>query len=147
MGKKGGKLMSFRAVVVVGDRNGQVGVGCASAKEIQDAVRKAKLKAIKDSAMIVIRGTSRTCIHKQTFQYAGAIVMLRPAGEGTGVIAGGAVREVLELAGFENIFGKQIGSSNQLNNAMATFENLKSMNTREFYAKLRGTSVEEITAS
>lgn len=143
---KGGKQMSFRAVVVVGDGEGTVGVGCSKAKEVMDAVRKAGIEARKDSIKVNLATKARTLPHRTQATAGGAVVMLRPAAEGTGVIAGGAVRIVLELAGVKNGFGKQLGSSNQLNNARATVNGLKSVRSFQEVSALRGISVEELFA-
>lgn len=142
---KGGKNMSFRAVVVIGDKNGTVGVGCGKAKEVVGAVEKARIAAQKNCIKIDLTGgEASTFQHKHTQKYSGALVMLRPAANGTGVIAGGACKSVLELAGVKNGFAKQYGSANQLNNAMAVLEGLRSMRSLEQVAKQRGISVKEL---
>lgn len=143
---KGGKKMSFRAVVVVGDKKGRVGVATGKSSEVITAVTKAVAQAKKDAIKVTLCTKSCTVAHKVTEQYSGAIVMLHPSADGTGVIAGGAVRTVLELAGFKNCFGKQMGSPNQLSNAMATIEGLKSMTTFKEMAARRGLTVEELLA-
>lgn len=138
---KGGKQLSFRAVVVVGDEKGKVGVGCAAAKEVVTAVQKAVLDAKRK--MVTVPLTKNASFPHRIEGIAGAAkVMLRPASEGTGVIAGGSVRVVLELAGVKNAFGKQLGSPNALNNARATVDGLSSMKTYTQVAKDRNVSVE-----
>lgn len=140
---KGGKVMSFRAVVAVGDDKGRVGVGCAAAKEVVMAVEKAALDAKKHVISVPItRGLSFP--HRVNGIAGGAKVMLRPASQGTGVIAGGAVREILELSGIKNGFGKQLGSDNPLNNARATIDGLSQLRTLGQAAANRGMSVEQM---
>jgi len=143
---KGGKQLSFRAVVVVGDGEGSVGVGCSKAKEVMDAVRKAGIEARKAQVKVMLSTKAKTLTHRTQQSAGGATVMLRPAAEGTGVIAGGAVRVVLELAGVKNCFGKQLGSNNQLNNARATINGLKSVRSFKDVADMRGKTVEELFA-
>mmetsp|Transcript_7627 Transcript_7627/g.20808 ORF Transcript_7627/g.20808 Transcript_7627/m.20808 type:complete len:230 (-) Transcript_7627:91-780(-) len=138
---KGGKQLRFRAVVVVGNENGTVGVGCASAKEVVMAVQKAAVDA-KRNLVTVPLSKSSSFPHRFDGVFGAARVMLRPAAEGTGVIAGGAVRSVLELAGVKNGFGKQLGSDNALNNAKATVEGLKAMRTFKDVARERGLPLE-----
>lgn len=137
---KGGKQLSFRAVVVVGNERGKVGVGCAAAKEVVTAVQKAAIDA-KRNLVTVPLTKNYTFPHRMDGIFGAAKVMLRPASEGTGVIAGGAVRVVLELAGVKNAFGKELGSPNPLNNARATLEGLKSMKTYSQVARDRNVSV------
>lgn len=140
---KGGKQLNFRAVVVVGDMNGRVGVGVAKAKEVITAVQNAVKDGKKQlETVTVVKG--KTFPHRADGHFGSAHVMLRPAGPGTGVIAGGAVRTVLELAGYENGFGKQLGSTNPLNNARATVEGLKLMKTHKMVAEERGIDVKEL---
>jgi small subunit ribosomal protein S5 len=129
--------------VVVGDENGTVGVGCDSAKEVVQAVRKAVVDAKRKLVTVPLTKTN-SFPHRFDGRFGSAKVMLRPASEGTGVIAGGAVRVVLELAGVKNAFGKQLGSDNPLNNARATVEGLKNMRTFEMVAAIRGLPVEDI---
>eukprot|EP00890_Picochlorum_soloecismus_P005713 jgi/Picsp_1/6142/NSC_03496-R1_30s ribosomal protein s5 len=138
---KGGKQLRFRAVVVVGNENGTVGVGCASAKEVVTAVQKAAVDA-KRNLVTVPLSKSSSFPHRFDGVFGAARVMLRPAAEGTGVIAGGAVRTVLELAGVKNGFGKQLGSDNPLNNAKATVEGLRNMRTFRDVAEQRGVPLE-----
>jgi len=127
--------------VVVGNENGSVGVGCASAKEVVTAVQKAAVDA-KRNLVTVPLSKSSSFPHRFDGVFGAAKVMLRPAAEGTGVIAGGAVRTVLELAGVKNGFGKQLGSDNPLNNAKATVEGLRNMRTFKDVAAQRGLPLE-----
>jgi small subunit ribosomal protein S5 len=129
--------------VVIGDESGTVGVGCASAKEVVSAVQKASVDAKRNLVKIPLTKNA-SFPHRFEGVAGSARVMLRPASEGTGVIAGGAVRVVLELAGVKNAFGKQLGSPNPLNNARATVDGLKSMRTFEQVAQLRGIPLEQL---
>ena len=140
---KGGKQLSFRAVVVVGDELGQVGVGCAAAKEVVVAVQRAVVDAKKDLVTVPLTKTN-SFPHRIDGIAGAAKVMLRPAAEGTGVIAGGAVRVVLELAGVKNAFGKQLGSDNPLNNARAALDGLRNLRTLKQVAADRGITVAEL---
>lgn len=140
---KGGKQLSFRAVVVAGNGQGEVGVGCASAKEIAQAVQRAVLLAKRESVFFPLN-KAYSLPHQIDGYWGAAKVMLRPAADGAGVIAGGAVRVVLELAGVRNCFGKQLGSANQLNNARATIEGLRNLRTFKMVSKQRGVSVAEL---
>lgn len=128
----------------MGDEEGTVGVGCDSAKDVQQAVAKAVRDARRNLVRVPLTGKALTFPHRFDGYFGAAKVMLRPASEGTGVIAGGAVRVVLELAGVKNAFGKQLGTDNPLNNARATIEGLKSMRTFEQVAAMRGLPVEEL---
>lgn len=143
---KGGKQMAFSAVVVVGDGNGTVGIGCAKAKEVINAVQKASAQAKKECIKVELTKKAKTLTHRIQERSGGATVMLRPAAEGTGVIAGGAVRVVLELAGVQNCFGKQLGSPNPLNNARATIIALQNVRTFKEVAADRGITVEQMFA-
>ena len=139
---KGGRNFRFSALVVVGDENGNVGMGMAKALEVPEAIRKAIQDAKKDMISVPLVGT--TIPHEILGHFGAGKVLLKPASEGTGVIAGGAVRAVCELAGIKDIRGKSLGTSNPRNIVNATmdaFENLKSV---EEVAKLRGKTVEEI---
>jgi len=141
---KGGSQMSFRATVVVGDGKGLVGVGCKKAKEVQIAVSKAASDARKSAKRAPIT-KGDTFPHRVTIKgKGGAVVMLRPAAPGTGVIAGGACRTVLELAGYKNCFAKQLGSANPLNNARAVVAGLNEMRTFKEVAKMRDMTLEEL---
>jgi small subunit ribosomal protein S5 len=135
--------MMIMVQVVIGNENGMVGVGCDSAKEVLQAVRKAVADAKRNLVSIPLTKNA-SFPHRFDGIFGSAKVMLRPAAEGTGVIAGGAVRVVLELAGVKNGFGKQLGSANPLNNAKATVEGLKSMRTFEQVAAERGVPIEKL---
>lgn len=139
---KGGKKLSFRAVVVVGNKKGQVGVGCAKAAEVIIAIQKAVADGRKNLINVPIFKT--TIPHPITGRSGAGNVMLRPASQGTGVIAGGAVRAVLELAGIENILSKSIGSKTPLNAANATLEALQSLKPFDIVAKRRGLSLKNM---
>lgn len=139
---KGGKKLSFRAIVIVGNQKGQVGVGCAKASEVIIAIQKAVADGRKNLINVPIYKT--TIPHPITGRSGAGSVMLRPASEGTGVIAGGAVRAVLELAGIENILSKSLGSKSPLNAANATMDALKSLRLFSDAAKTRGLSVMEM---
>lgn len=121
----GGRRLRFRATVVVGDKKGRVGVGVAKGLEVVTAIQKAVSKAKKAMVTVPLKGT--TVPHEIIIKYCGAKVLLKPATDGTGIIAGGAVRSVLEVAGVQNVLSKMLGSSNKINNVYATFEALKSM--------------------
>ncbi len=139
---KGGRNFRFNALVVVGDENGYVGVGSGKATEIPDAIRKGIEDAKKNLIFIPKVGTSIP--HDTLGIYGAGKVLLKPAKEGTGVIAGGPVRAVLELAGIHDIYTKSLGSNNPTNMVRATIEGLSQLKTVEMIAKLRGKSVEEI---
>ena len=140
---KGGRQRRFSATVVVGDKKGRVGLGIGKANEVPDAIKKAIQSATKNVVKIPL--TDGRTISHETIGIAGAAkVVLRPASAGTGVIAGGAVRAVLELAGVKDILSKSLGSNTKINMAYATLEALKSQRTIEEVAKLRGKKVEEI---
>ena len=139
---KGGRTFRFSAVVVVGDENGHVGVGNGKAAEVPDAIKKAIEEAKKNLVEVPVVGT--TILHEYVGKFGSANVLLKPAEEGTGVIAGGSVRPVLELAGYKDIRTKVIGTNNPRNVVYATIEGLKSMKTVEQIAKKRGKRVDEI---
>ncbi len=139
---KGGRNMRFSVAVVVGDGNGRVGVGQGKAHEIPEAVRKAEEDAKKKMITVPMVGT--TVPHRNIGIFGAGKVLLMPAAEGTGIIAGSSVRTVLEAAGLKDVRAKSIGSSNTGNMANATIEGLKTMLTAEKVAKLRGKTVEEI---
>lgn len=139
---RGGRNRSFVALVVVGDGQGHVGAGQGKAREVADAIRKGIDRAKKN--MIKVRMVGTTIPHEVTARYAGARVLLKPASEGTGVIAGGPVRAVLEAAGVRDVLTKSLGSNNPMNVVKATIEGLKSLRTAEEVAAMRGKKVEEI---
>ena len=142
---KGGRNMRFSALVVVGDGNGHVGAGLGKAAEIPEAIRKGKEDAQKH--MISVARTDYMSItHDNIGKFGGASVLLKRAPEGTGVIAGGPARAVIELAGIKNIRTKSLGSNNKQNVVFATLEALKALKTPEEVARLRGKSVDEILA-
>ena len=139
---KGGRNMRFSALVVVGDEKGRVGAGMGKATEIPEAIRKATDDAKKNLVNVPLDGT--TVPHESTGYFSTAKVVLLPAPEGTGVIAGGAARAVLELAGVKDIRTKSFGTNNPINTVKATIEALKLMRNAEQVAKMRGKTVEEI---
>lgn len=139
---KGGRHMRFSAVVVVGDGNGHVGVGNGKAAEVPEAIKKATDDAKKN--LVEVSLVNGTLPHEYTTNFGSSKVILKPAVEGTGIIAGGAVRPVLELAGVKNVTAKTLGSRNSRNVVYATIKALKAMRTPEEVAKLRGKTVEEI---
>ena len=139
---KGGKKLSFRAIVIVGNQKGQVGVGCAKASEVIIAIQKAIADGRKNLITVPIFKT--TIPHPITGRSGAGAVMLRPASQGTGIIAGGAVRSVLELAGIENILSKSLGSKSPLNAANATLEALKALRPFNEVAKKRGLTMAEL---
>ena len=140
---KGGRQRRFSACVVVGDRKGQVGLGIGKANEVPDAIKKAVQAATKHVVRVSIVD-ERTIPHEAIGVRGASKVLLKPAAEGTGVKAGGPVRDVLELAGVKDILSKSLGSNTKINMAYATLEALKSQKTAEQIAKLRGKKVEEI---
>ena len=139
---KGGKKLSFRAIVIVGNKKGQVGVGCAKAAEVIIAIQKAIADGRKNVITVPIFKT--TIPHPITGKSGAGAVMLRPASEGTGIIAGGAVRLVLELAGIENILAKSLGSKAPLNAANATLDALKALTPFKEVAEKRGLTMAEL---
>jgi len=139
---KGGRNMRFSALVVVGDEKGRVGAGMGKAAEIPEAIRKAVEDAKKHLVTVPLDGT--TIPHNVTGYFSTAKVVLLPAPEGTGVIAGGAARAVLDLAGVRNIRTKSFGTNNSINTVKATLEALKLLRSAEQVAKMRGKTVEEL---
>lgn len=140
---KGGRQRRFSATVVVGDRNGKVGLGIGKAAEVPDAIKKAIQAANKNIITIPLMD-GRTIAHEAIGVSGAARVMMKPAKAGTGIIAGGSVRAVLELAGIRDIVSKSLGARTKLNMAQAAINALKSIKTPEEVAKLRGKTVEEI---
>ena len=139
---KGGRTFRFSAVVVVGDGEGHVGVGNGKSSEVPDAIKKAIEDAKKNLIEVPIVGT--TVPHEYIGKFGSASVVIKPAAEGTGLIAGGSVRPVLELAGYKDVKTKVLGSNNPRNVVYATLNGLSSMETVEQVAKKRGKKVEEI---
>ena len=140
---KGGRNMRFTALVVVGDGNGHVGAGLGKATEIPEAIRKVKEDAAKNLISVAL-DENDSVTHDYIGKFGGASVLLKKAPEGTGVIAGGPARAVIEMAGIKNIRTKSLGSNNKQNVVLATIEGLRQIKTPEEVAKLRGKSVEEI---
>ncbi|RZT02738.1 30S ribosomal protein S5 [Cuneatibacter caecimuris] len=140
---KGGRTMRFSALVVVGDKNGHVGAGMGKAAEIPEAIRKGKEDAMKKLITVPI-DENGSIPHDIYGKFGSASVLLKKSPEGTGIIAGGPARSVLELAGVKNIRTKSLGSNNKQNVVMATMEGLNCLKTPEEVAKNRGKSVEEI---
>ena len=133
---KGGKKLSFRAIVVIGDENGKVGVGVAKADDVVNAFKKAKTNGRKNLIKLPIT-KSLSIPHHVTGNYGACKVIMRPSIEGSGVIAGGAVRIVLEVAGVKNVIAKQLGSNNLLNNARASVCALENLTTKSQVSKKR----------
>ena len=140
---KGGRHFRFSATVVVGNRKGLVGMGTGKANEVNDAFAKASKTANKNVTRVALQD-ARTIPHEATGKVGRAVVLIKPAKEGTGVIAGGAARAVLELAGVKDIVSKSLGSNTKVNVAKATLEALKSERTPAKIAALRGKKVEEL---
>lgn len=140
---KGGRTMRFSALVVVGDGNGHVGAGLGKAAEVPEAIRKGKEAAIKNMVAIPM-DENHSIPHDFLGEFGSSSVLLKRAPEGTGIIAGGPVRSVVELAGIKNIRTKSLGSNNKQNVVLATIDALSQLKSPEEVAKLRGKSVEEI---
>ena len=140
---KGGRHFRFAATVVVGNRKGTVGFGTGKANEVQDAVKKAIQSATKNVVNIPLVD-ERTIPHDAIGESGAARVLIKPAKAGTGIIAGGSVRAVLELAGVKDVVSKSLGTNTKVNVAKATINALKSERTREHIAELRGKKVEEL---
>ena len=140
---KGGRHFRFSATVAVGNRKGLVGIGSGKANEVPEAIKKA-LQAANKNVCKVALSDGRTVPHEMTAKVGRAVVLIKPAKEGRGIIAGGAARAVLELAGVKDIVAKSLGSNTQINVAKATLEALKSQRTPEHIAELRGKKVEEL---
>lgn len=139
---KGGRNFRFAALVVVGDENGYVGIGTGKAMEVPDAIKKAIEDAKKNLIQVPIVGT--TIPHQVNGEFGSGNILIMPAREGTGVIAGGPARAVLELAGLKDVRAKSLGSNNPRNMVNATMEGLKSLRTAEDIARLRGKKVEDL---
>lgn len=140
---KGGRRFGFRVVVVVGDNDGQVGVGVGRARSVPDAIRKGAAQARRNIQSVALRDS--TIPHEITVRHGGAKVLMRPASRGTGVIAGGGVRAVVEAAGVKDILAKSLGSSNVLNVIMATMKGLRQLKNPEDVAAMRGRPVSEVS--
>ena len=136
---KGGKNFSFGALVVVGDHNGRVGYGYGKANEVSDAIRKGGEAARRNLVKVPMNG--QTLPHEIEVKFGGARVLLRPASAGTGLIAGGAVRAILELAGVKDVLAKSLGASNASNVAKATFKAIEGLTTRDMAYARRGLAV------
>lgn len=142
---KGGRSMRFTALVVVGDGNGHVGAGLGKATEIPEAIRKGREDAVKKLVTVAL-DDNKSIPHDNFGKFGSASVLLKKSPEGTGIIAGGPARAVVELAGIKNIRTKSLGSNNKQNVVLATMEALKSLKSPEEVARLRGKSVDEILA-
>ena len=139
---KGGRRFQFRVTVVIGDNSGQVGMGVGKANAVPEAIRKANERARRDMKKVSLSGT--TIAHEVIGKVGGARVLLKPASRGTGVVAGGGVRAVLECAGVHDILTKSLGSSNILNVVKATFAALRQLKSPEEEAAIRGKPVREL---
>ncbi|HNV62207.1 MAG: 30S ribosomal protein S5 [Candidatus Cloacimonadota bacterium] len=140
---KGGRNFSFTAIVVVGDKQGNVGVGNGKANEIVDAIRKAKEKAVKNMFKVpIVKGTVP---HEVVARYGASKVLIKPAAPGTGIIAGGTARAIFEAAGIENILCKSLGSNTPTNVVKATINGLKSMRTLSDISRLRNKTMAQLT--
>ena len=142
---KGGRTMSFSALVVVGDGNGHVGFGLGKAKEATEAIRKGREDA-KKNIIFIERDENDSVFHQILGQFGSATVVIKPAPAGTGIKAGSTVRAVMELAGIKNVSTKCIGSRNKHNVVHAAYEGLKGLKTPEQVARLRGKSIDELLA-
>lgn len=141
---KGGRRFSFRVLAVIGDGKGSVGLGCGKSNEVMGAIQKAIQDAKRSRVSVQRRGT--TIPHEVMGEFKAARVLMRPASEGTGVIAGGTVRAIAECAGISNLLSKSLGSDAKINIAKAALAALQSLRTREQVAQNRGKSIEELKA-
>lgn len=139
---KGGRIFSFAALVVVGDGNGRIGFGRGKAREVPNAIQKAMEDARRNMHRVQLKGT--TLLHAITVRHGASKVFMRPASEGTGIIAGNAMRAVFEVLGVKNVLAKCIGSSNPVNVVRATIKGLRQMASPEMIAEKRGKTVKEI---
>lgn len=139
---RGGRVFGFAALTVVGDGNGRIGVGRGKAREVPAAIQKAMENARRNLVQVELNGT--TLFHPVKAQHGASKVVMFPASEGTGIIAGGAMRAILEMAGVQNVLAKCIGSTNRVNIVRATLKGLLGMTSPEYIANKRGKSVEEI---
>jgi small subunit ribosomal protein S5 len=139
---KGGRRFAFRALIVVGDGKGKIGIGMGKARAVQDAIRKATDRARNNMKNVNL--LDHTIPHEVVTKHAGAVVLLKPASPGTGVIAGGGVRAVLEAAGVKNVLTKSLGSGSKMNATFATFNALMQLKNLEAEAKSRGKEVDSI---
>lgn len=139
---KGGRRFRFAALMVLGDKNGHVGLGYGKANEVPDAIRKAIEQAKKNMIEVNLKG--ETIPHNTVGVFRSSRIIMKPASKGTGVISGGPARAVLELAGVKNILSKSLGNNNSMNLAKATFEGLKSLKTIEYISNKRGISINQI---
>lgn len=142
---KGGRIFSFAAITVIGDGNGRIGIGRGKAREVPVAIQKALEAARKNMRSVVLKGGTLHCQLKG--KHGATRVFMKPASEGTGIIAGGAMRAVLEVLGVKNVLAKIIGSTNPINVVRATLKALQNVTTPEYVAAKRGKSVEEIIGS
>lgn len=139
---KGGRRFSFSALIVVGDQNGRVGAGLGKAGEVPEAIRKGV--EVAKRSMITVPMVGSTIPHEVRFKWGAAKILLKPAAPGTGVISGGAMRAVIELAGIKDILTKSLGTNNPINTVRATMAALQSLRTAQEVAEIRGKTVEEI---
>src|ERR687883_1854284 len=139
---KGGRQFSFSALIVVGDMNGRVGVGLGKAREVPEAIRKGVEIAKRNMVTVPMIGT--TIPHEVRYKWGAAKILLKPAAPGTGVISGGAMRAVIEVAGIKDILTKSVGTNNPINTVRATVEALQRLRTAQAVAELRGKTVEEL---
>lgn len=142
---KGGRIFSFAAITVVGDGNGRIGIGRGKAREVPVAIQKALESARKNMVQVVLKDEGT--IHNKVYGHHGATkVFMKPASEGTGIIAGGAMRAVFEVLGVKNVLAKIVGSANPINVVRATLNALQQLTTPEYIAAKRGKTVEEIVS-